>query len=105
MFVLYEGTLSSDAKIEVISNQSRDEHTIELEAGHVQGVYGGAEEWVDDLKIRVVSHTDDTGSLKIGLYCGSSFSEDDRKWYRRLSLRPKQNANKAEMATPRKPSD
>lgn len=104
MFVLYEGNLSSKAKIEVISNQSRDTHTIELEPGDVQGVHGGSEEWVDDLKIRVVSSTADPGSLKIGLYCGSRFSEKDREWYYRLSQRPK-NANKSQMATPRKPSD
>jgi hypothetical protein len=85
LFVMYEGNLSSSAKIEVLSNQARDTHTIELKPGHVQGIYGGAEEWVDDLKIKFIPSTADHGNLKIGLYCGSSFSEEDRQWYFRLS--------------------
>ena len=85
LFVMYEGNLSSSAKIEVLSNQGRDTHSIELKPGLVQGVYGGAEEWVDDLKINFIPSTADPGNLKIGLYCGSSFSEEDRQWYSRLS--------------------
>jgi hypothetical protein len=85
LFVIYEGNLGSSAKIEVLSNQARDRHTIELKPGHVRGIYGGAEEWVNDLKIRFIPSTASPGNLKIGLYCGSSFSEEDREWYSRLS--------------------
>lgn len=85
LFVMYEGNLSSSAKIEVLSNQARDTHTIELKPGHVQGIYGGSEEWVDDLKIKFIPSTAEPGNLKIGLYSGSNFSEEDRQWYSRLS--------------------
>jgi hypothetical protein len=40
MYVMYEGSLDSDARIEVRSNHGRDAHTIELTSGSVQGVYG-----------------------------------------------------------------
>ena len=87
MYVMYEGTLDSDARIEVRSNHGRDAHTIELTSGKVQGVYGGAERWVDDLSIRFVSLTASSGDLRIGLYCGASFSDADRQWHQQLSRR------------------
>lgn len=85
MYVMYQGNLDSDARIEVRSNQGRDAHTIELTSGSVQGVYGGAEMWVDDLSIRFVSSAATSGDLRIGLYCGTSFSDTDRQWHRQLS--------------------
>ena len=85
MYVLYEGTIGSDAKIEVTSNKGRDTHTIQLNAGQTHGVYGGAEEWVDDLSVAFIPSSPASGILKIGIYCGSRFSDDDRKWYGELS--------------------
>jgi hypothetical protein len=87
MFVMYEGTIASDAKIEVTSNRRRDMHTIELQKGQVNGIYGGAEEWVDDLSISFLPSFPAAGEIKIGLYCGSGFPEADREWYNRLSRR------------------
>lgn len=85
MFVLYEGTIGADGKIEVTSNKGRDTHLIQLNAGQTHGVYGGAEEWVDDLSVTFIPSFPASGSLKIGIYCGSGFSDDDQKWYGELS--------------------
>ncbi len=85
MYVMYEGNLDSDAIIEVRSNHGHDAHNIELTSGSVQGVYGGAEMWVDDLSIRFVSSAATSGDLRIGLYCEASFLDADRKWHRQLS--------------------
>ena len=85
LYVMYEGHLDTDARIEVRSNRGRDAHTIELTSGSVQGVYGGAEEWVDDLLIRIVPSATTSGDLRIGLYCGASFSDADRQWHQQLS--------------------
>jgi len=87
MFVMFEGTIGSDAKIEVTSNRRRDNYTIELKKGQVQGIYGGAEEWVDDLSIAFLPSSPAGGEIKIGLYCGSAFPQADREWYNRLSRR------------------
>jgi hypothetical protein len=84
LYVMYEGNLASDARIEVRSNHGRDAHMIELNPGSVQGVYGGPEIWVDDLSIRLVSSAATPGNLRIGLYCGASFSVEDRAWHQRL---------------------
>ena len=85
MFVLYEGTIGSDAKIEVTSNTRRDKHTIELQEGQVTGIYGGAEEWVDDLSITFLPSSSTGGEIKIGRYCGPGFPDADREWYNRLA--------------------
>ena len=85
MYVMYEGDVDSAARIEVRSNHGRDAHTIELAPGRVQGVYGGAEMWVDDLSIRFVSLAGASGNLRIGLYCGASFSDADRQWHQQLT--------------------
>ena len=87
MFVMYEGTIGSDAKIEVTSNRRRDKHTIELQKGQVKGIYGGAEEWVDDLSIAFLPSSSAGGEIRIGLYCGSGFPDADRAWYNRLARR------------------
>ena len=84
MYVLYEGTIGSAAKIEVTSNKGRNTHTIQLNAGQTHGVYGGPEEWVDDLSVAFVPSPPASGSLKIGIYCGSGFSDEDQTWYNRL---------------------
>lgn len=84
LYVMYEGNLASDAEIEVRSNHGRDAHTIKLTPGSVQGVYGGPEMWVDDLSIRFVSSAATSGNLRIGLYCGASFSAEDGAWHQRL---------------------
>ena len=85
MFVMYEGTIEADAKIEVRSNRRRDYQAIELKKGKVNGIYGGAEEWVDDLAIVFRPSSSAGGQIKIGLYCGSGFSEADREWYSNLA--------------------
>ena len=85
MYVMYEGDLASEAKIEVVSNRLRDTHTIALRPEHVHGIYGGAEEWVDDLSIRIIPSKGTTGTLRIGLYCGSGFSDEDSLWYSQLT--------------------
>ena len=85
MYVLYEGIIGSDAKIEVTSNKGRDTHTIQLNAGQTHGIYGGAEEWVDDLSVAFIPSSPASGSLKISIYRGSGFSEDDWRWYGELA--------------------
>ena len=87
MYVMYEGNIDSESKIEVVSNRGRDTHSIDLNPGYVHGVYGGAEEWVDDLSVRFISDSKASGDVKIGLYCGTAFSEDDRSWYLQLARR------------------
>jgi hypothetical protein len=84
MYVLYEGSIDSDARIEVTSNRGRDQHTIDLKKGSIAGAYGGPEHWVDDLTIEYNPMGATTGEIKIGLYCGT-FTEEGREWYRRIT--------------------
>ncbi len=87
MYVLYEGALSSSATLTVLSNHRRDKHEIELKPGQVHGIFGGAEEWVDDLSVVFTPSGTERGKLKIGLYCGSGFSKEDWEWYNRINGR------------------
>jgi len=84
MYVLYEGSIDSDARIEVTSNRGRDQYTIESKKGDIAGAYGGPEHWVDDLTIEYNPMGATTGEIKIGLYCGT-FTEEGRGWHRRLT--------------------
>jgi hypothetical protein len=83
LYVLYEGSIDADARIEVRSNQGRDTHTIDLQKGNISGVYGGAEHWVDDFSIHYNPMKAVSGQIKIGLYCGT-FTDEAREWHQRL---------------------
>lgn len=87
MYVLYEGNLPADAMLAVISNRKRARHEIALLSGEVHGIYGGAEDWVDDLSVVFTPSMSGSGQLKIGLYCGTGFPEEDWAWFKRLSAK------------------
>lgn len=87
MYVLYEGNLPADATLTVISNRKRDKQEMALVSGKVHGVYGGAEEWVDDLSVVFKPSKSGSGQMKIGLYCGTGFPEEDWAWFNRLSAK------------------
>lgn len=84
LYVLYEGSVSTNAVLELVSNHGRDKAVIPLSAGEVSGVYGGAEEWVPDLSVRFVPHGVSRGTLKIAAVCGRAFTDEEREWFNKL---------------------
>jgi hypothetical protein len=81
LYVLYEGDITADAALEVVSNRGRDRAVIPLRAGKAGGVYGGAEHWVDDLSVRFVPCGAPRGALKITAVCGRDFTRGEREWF------------------------
>ena len=84
LFVLYEGTINKNARLEITSNKGRDKITIPLSAGEVGGVHGGGEEWSNDLSVRFIPSGPTQGTLKIAAICGKGFTGDEWKWFNRL---------------------
>ena len=82
-FVLYEGSVSTNAELEIAIGN--DSETIPLQAGEVSGIHGGEECWVDDLSVRFVPHGTVHGSLKITAVCGRNFTQEGREWFNKLS--------------------
>jgi hypothetical protein len=70
LFVSAIGMIDGTAKIHVYSNKDRDYQTIELTPGKIQIRIGGAEEWVDDLRVVYEPQTVKKGDLLISLLCG-----------------------------------
>jgi len=84
MFVLYEGVINTNAKLELAFNGGRDKAIIPLQLGEVSGVYGGAEDWGDDLSVRFVPCENVHGTLKITAICGRRFTKKEWEWYSKL---------------------
>ena len=85
LYVLVEGRLDGDAVLEVISNRGRDRREIPLNGPQVSFTTGGAEDWVDDLQVQYRPTTAKAGQLYIALYCGTTFTPDDRERHFRIS--------------------
>ena len=84
LFVLYEGTINTNAKLEITSNKGRDKTIIPLSAGEVSGVHGGGEEWSSDLSVRFIPNGPTQGTLKIAAICGKRFTKDEHEWRGKL---------------------
>ena len=81
--VLYEGVISSDAKLEITSGQNRT--VIPLPAGEVSGHYGGPEDWVGRVSVRYVPSGFVRGTLKITAVCGRILSPEEKEFYPKLN--------------------
>ena len=84
LYVLYEGTSSTNTVLELTFNKGRDSAVIPLPSGTIEGVYGGAEYWVNDLSVRFVPCEMGQGTLKITAICGRKFTNAERKWLNKL---------------------
>ena len=82
--VLYEGALSADATLEIISSNGHRTNSIPLLAGKVGGIYGDEEVWMDDLSVRYVPFGVTRGTLKITAVCGRSLTSEEREWASKL---------------------
>lgn len=85
LYVIVEGRLDGDAALEVISNRGRDRREVSLRGPEVSFITGGAEDWVDDLKVHYRPGTAKTGQLYVALYCGTGFTSEDSARYSRIS--------------------
>ena len=84
MHILYEGVLSTNATFEVISG---DKTIIPLQTGEVSGIYGGLEDWLNDLSVRFVPNGTVVGTLKITAVCGRNFTKEEWEWYHKLYMK------------------
>ena len=82
--VLYEGNISSDAKLEVSTSRGAYIDVIPLPAGKVIGHYGGGEDWNDTLLVRYVPSGEVRGTLKITAICGRSLTDEEEEFYPKL---------------------
>ena len=83
VWVLYEGAISTNASLEVMSNAGRPS-VITLQAGQVAGVFGGREHWDREFSVRLLPCEPLEGALKITAVCGRGFTGEERKWFRKL---------------------
>ena len=81
--VLYEGTLSTNAALELIFRGGGRE-TLLLQAGEVSGIYGGGEDWASNLSVRFVPDGAAEGTLKITAVCGRALTSEEREWSYKL---------------------
>jgi hypothetical protein len=85
LFVIVEGQLDGEAILEVTSNRGRDRREIPLRGPQVFITTGSHEEWVDDLQVQYRPSTAKAGQLYVSLYCGTSFTPQDRERHFRIS--------------------
>ena len=83
VWVLYEGTISTSAMLEIVS-EGGGKKVIPLQAGEVGGVYGGAEDWSSGFSVRLAPSKTVRGTLKITAICGRNFTDEEREWFYRL---------------------
>ena len=83
--VLYEGVISSNARLEITLNRNGYINTIPLPAGEVSGIYGGGEEWEGHLSVRYVPSGTVHGTLKITAVCGRRHTREEWNWYSKLN--------------------
>jgi hypothetical protein len=70
LYVTAKGVLDGSGRLHIYANHGREYSTIDLKEGRIDARFGGAEEWVGDLRVVYEPVSAKSGDLRVELLCG-----------------------------------